>query len=390
MNNKQQLVNSILTKIEKAKVALVDDQHLHAQDTSFWERYPTGHCNAEYSVEEQLSCLTEEQLQRVANLQITPGIKFRDMWREWGKAGVFECAPAILDTKSGVPMLRIRHDSYLHWMRGYCFQNSYDAHCNGSNGGSGSTLARDASIIELPVYSALWDNEDDGDVQEAWETQWSVFRKAMILAHPFMACAGKNSFHKMLECYAETFEEFVNQTDDSVMKLRLDKSLTLTAMREKCASTEYDSTTLLDLAVMGALDKQVGLLRFGSTAVQFSWNSREGFRQMTIRFPEWDKDAYVQELYDCVDLNARHPWQPAEQEYLYSIWCNLSATLLTLAGMDSRYFRPANGNVFLATDVCFYPEKQRVHNAEEMWSALYEARSTLRSFQDMANEITVN
>lgn len=93
----------------------------------------------------------------------------------------------------------------------------------------------------------------------------------------------------MLECYTETFEEFVNQTDDSVMKLRLDKPLTLTAMREKCASTEYDSTTLLDLAVMGALDKQVGLLRFGNTAVQFSWNSREGFRHMTIRFPEWDK-----------------------------------------------------------------------------------------------------
>lgn len=174
------------------------------------------------------------------------------------------------------------------------------------------------------------------------------------------------------------------------MKLRLDKPLTLTAMREKCASTEYDSTTLLDLAVMGALDKQVGLLRFGNTAVQFSWNSREGFRHMTIRFPERDKDAYVQELYDCGDLNARHPGQPAEQEYLYSIWCNLSATLLTLAGMDSRYFRPANGNVFLVTDVCFYPEKQRVHNAEEMWSALYEARSTLRSFQDMANEIAVN
>lgn len=390
MNNKQQLVNSVLAKIEEAQVELADEQDLRSQDVSFWKRYPTGHCNVEYSVEEQLSCLTEEQLQRVANLQITTGTKFRDMWREWGKAGVFECAPTLMRTESGIPVLRVRHDSYLHWMRGYCFQNSYDAHCNGSNGASGSTLARDTCIIELSGYSRLWDNEDTDGVQEAWEAQWAVFRKAMILAHPFMACAGKNSFHRMLVCHADTFEEFMNQTDDNIMKLRLDKSLTLAAMRKKCASTEYDSTTLLDLAVMSAPGKQVGLLRFGRTAVQFSWNSCEGFKQLTIKFPEWDKDAYVQELYDCGDMNACHPMQAVEQEYLYSIWCNLSATLLTLAGVDSRYFRPANGDEFITADVCFYPEKQRVNNAEEMWNILYEVRSTLRSFQDMADEIAAD
>lgn len=399
MYKKQQLVTSILESIEKAHVVLdaKAQQELRVADSNwYWNGNPDGHCNFDDTVEEVLSCLTEMQLQKIIDLTtlcgIKEGAKFRELWREWGQQGVFDCKPEVLTTSAKVPILRIRHDCYLHWMRGFCFQNSYDSHCNGSNGSSGSTLEQDVRIVTIPAYSNLWEKEDEGvDVAGEWNEKWALFRKAMILAHPFLACVGKASFYSMLDRYPTVFEEFFNQTDENVMRLGLSKELTVERIKEQCSSAQFSGPTIVELAViLKNPDSHVATLRYGAQAVQLSWNYHGAYRQMTIQFPAWDKDSYVAEMWECADWNACSPMQACESSYLYNIWCNLTAVLLTFAGLTPHQFgiNIIKGRDFTITPVMMYPEEARVSCLSDVWSELYEVCEGFYTFKKLVHELS--
>ena len=190
--NKKTLVQQVIEQMEKASVVFAEGTQVWSSDR-FWVRYPEGHYASSYCycVEEHLSCLDEQSLQKILELvPFTEGIEFDALWKAWGQSGCFKCEPAILTWEDKkVPILRIRHDSYLHYMRGYAFQNSYDAHCNGSNGAS-NNLEQDIRAITWSEYS-LGEEQDEYTIRPQWEEKWALFRKAMIVQHSFVACGGR-------------------------------------------------------------------------------------------------------------------------------------------------------------------------------------------------------
>lgn len=309
MIKKHELVNQVLERLEEANVVQDSYESLRA-DGFFWEYYPQGHCNnLDSSVEGELSCLTEENLAAILALG-TPsqGIAYSALWREWGAQGCLRSVPEILNIER-VPVLRVRHDSYLSYFRGYRFQNSYDAYGHGSNGESNGDLGRCVDIcmrLNHPDFLA--------GCNDIMEDELAVLCTALVYSYPFEACRGKAAFYKALQNNPEIFDKFMGDTATSSMHITLDNRVTLSVLREKMTKETPSGILMLELPVMDN-DNQIATLRLYSTAVQIGWRSNGEYHAYTLRFPQFNYEL-----------------DEDENKFIDYMWDRLCITLLTLAG----------------------------------------------------------
>lgn len=381
MSKKQEMVNEL---IERLSVLNIDDNtatlgnlRLHAED-KFWERYPDGHCNSILeapSVEGRLSCLAEESLQAIlANDLIDPEISFSDLWGKWGRAGYFKCAPSIIKDRQGTPILRMRHDCYLHWFRGNGFQVSYDAYCNGSNGSSFMNFFTTRKAITLPECSSYRDEDDyTTDFDAMWNHEWSLFRKAMVVSSIAQACAGKSVFYQMVNEHSSVLDEFISMTDNRCMKIDVDSSLSWSDMYREASGARFSCPMELEVPVVTSRnnDKDVnvlGILRFGKSAVSFTWSEKGRLHSLCIEFPEWEREAWADEVSGGVErcmLDMRN--------YLLECWVNLGYTLITLAGIIcERYvISPDKGKKFDSFPVAWWTRNECASNLTELYSCCF-------------------
>lgn len=324
MNKKQALVTEIL---ERLSVLDIPSDELYAKD-EFWSEYPDGHYNSTIypSIEGLLSCLTKDSLQAIVDKDyIEPGKTFNSAWNEWGRAGYLQSIPEVIQDRSGVPILRLRHDCYLHWFRGYGFQNSYDAYCNGSNGESPKTFNKIREAITTDI-----------DNPAEWNKTWALFRKAMIVSYPAQACAGKTVFYKMLNEHSDVFDDFITLTDEKCLHLDLDPSMTWNVMKEQASKQMFNCSIDFEVPIMiksTKAEKQqfCGILRFGKSAVSYTWCENMQSHSMCINFPKFGKNTLLH-----------------QQEYLLECWVNLGYTLLTMAGIICAKYNivlPANRKI---------------------------------------------
>lgn len=390
MNKKHQLVSELTDRIVNSGIILPEDTVARAP-ADFWKNYPDGHCDDSVcpSLEGQLSCLLESQLESILkDDHIQEGMEFHSLWKAWGTAGYLQCDPIIMDLPNDrVPMLRIRHDAYLHWMRGYGFQCSFDAYCNGSNGSSATNMYMAKRACTLSEYSERYE-QDEGSA--AWEQEYAVFRKAMMLRYPFEACAQKKSFYRVLQGQADIFDEFFNRTDKKCLRMGLDKSLGIRALRRKCQEAEPSGDTVLWIPLhqttvrKGEKREEVfATLFLGETFVSLHWK-HGGDKKLTINFPAWEKDTYMAEL-QGLDLAAEHPVYPIQGDYLYQCWSCLSLTLLTLAGVSYSGMWFHSPYVTMPSTHLFN-QKDLVGSTEELGRVLYEHCRTYPSLDALATE----
>lgn len=320
MNKKRELVSKVIEALEKAHVVLDDGIDLRAAGY-FWRQYPQGHCNdmAVPSVEGALSCLTVENLEAILALESPKdGITYGELWKEWGRQGCFKCNWEILPLPE-VPVLRIRHDSYLSYFRGYRFQNSYDAYGNGSNGESNGDLQQCVDFCRRVTHRDFLEECHDMTQEEI-----AVLCTGLVYSYPFEACRGKTTFYKALQNNPAVFDRFMLDAAYLGMRLRLDSRVTLGALRRKMAEASPRGTFELELPIVDD-GNQIASLRLYSEAVQLRWRRDGEYHAYTLCFPK-----YTYELAD------------SEEALCYYMWDRLSITLFTLAG-----FAPNRGRIML-------------------------------------------
>ena len=299
MNKKQELVEKVLEKLEKSECVIEEGSALRAS-VSFWDKYPDGHYAdmMDDSVEHLLSRLTEANLGQIANSPIPSKTEFYVLWREWGKQGFLKSKPELMDV-GGIPTLRIRHDSYLSWFRGYCFQNSYDAYGNGSNGESRKNLQDVMNICK--------------DLLER-SPEWTTCCHTLLLSAPFSACRGKRSFHAALQECPEAFDALMEQTNKRLMHIQLPEGMTLDKLSATMRKETAAATVFYEFPITRA-GKLFALLCISRRSVQLIWMLDRVRSSFTVNFPVWDDEM-------SLDENA----------YYNQMWEGLAVTMLTLAG----------------------------------------------------------
>lgn len=306
MNKKQELVEKVLEKLEKSEVVLADGSTLRAC-ANFWDKYPDGHCADMMgdSIEHLLSRLVEENLEQIANTTLPPKTEFSVLWREWGKQGFLKSEPKLLDI-GGIPTLRIRHDSYLSWFRGYCFQNSCDAYGNGSNGESGKNLQDVMNICK--------------DLLER-SPEWATCCHALLLSFPFSACRGKRSFHTALHDHPEAFDALMEQTNKQLMRIQLPDGMTLGGLSTNMLEEEAAAKVFYEFPIVCA-GKLFALLCVSRKSVQLIWMVYRIRNSYTVNFPVWDGEMSLD-----------------ENDYYTLMWEGLAVTMLTMAGFMVTEYR---------------------------------------------------
>lgn len=380
MNKKQRLVDRVIQKLEQRGVVF-DGCHAAEAPTGYWSEYPYGFSNEADTAVERLACLNESQLNKAAvNCKFPWGTKFSDVWREWGRNGVFTCAPEVLPNDT--PFFRIRHDMYLYLnTRIHVFQQAKDGWGHNIVGASDDTMYRDADIITPSRYLTT--------VPELWKKDWALFRRAMILAHPFTACVGKSSFYEMLEAWPDKFDGFINTVDDDLLRFKLDTGLSYVEMCKLSAYTEFSGTIHTEVAIINKRTlRQMALLRFGKCTVQMVWNADGDYKQLAILCPKWDKHAYMTEIWETKQPEV----QQDECNYYAGVWTNLSIVLLTMAGLAPlpTEFRSVRAHKFDEADVVFHPAddcvdgmdalKKRINAACQMFET-YESITGHKAFE---------
>lgn len=382
MNRKRELVNPILDNLERAGVKLSDTLELAGNDGDisyidkgfylrckdsdlYWKLNPTGNC-MEYSgcIEQNLACLEEQNLERILTSGGIPeNIEWCDLWRSWEAAGYFECAPSIIEDEDHVPILRIWHDAYLGWFRGYCFQNSYDLRANGSKGNSPSDLQLAEACVTCPWYS------DTAD-RSAWEHEYALFRKAIILAYPFSAAGCDQHFPQLLHNYPSLFEEFINRTDKEKMHLNLDAGLTLCEMRNQSSSIKFQGPVAEEITLTQEGGYGV-VLRYNEQYVSVSWSESGENRSLTIKIPKWGSEPSSMEDRNC----ARRPRCENISAYLNGCWYCLTITLLTLAScqVSHNFWCPSEqlASVMDKMTSNVSAEDKRASSLQDVWDELY-------------------
>lgn len=389
MNKKQSLVEELLQRMsvlnipDSAEDDLVEDRLRATND--FWERYPEGHCNSMFypSIEGLLSCMTEEQLQRLVDeAKFEPGKKFRDVWLAWGRAGYFKSEPQLLE-EGRTPVLRVRHDCYLHWFKDSGFQNSHDAYANGSNGSSYMTFSSARRAMDCPPCSSFRDDDDyTTDFDVLWNKDWRVFRRAMFLSFAFQACLDKRVFQQVLLTQADLFDRFLNLTDEKVAHAHTDVSLGYNELRAVCAATEFDGPVLFEIPLVykpANWDMSVyAILRFSETCVGITWHEGESVQHMAIRFPKWEQEAWLEEA-RCMDLSCEHPEMLPVREYYHECWLDLAITLCGLAriGTDRCWMRPWRETKFSLAPIVFWTEDQCASGYEKISTVCHNTAAKL-------------
>lgn len=346
MNKKQQMVSELIDRIENAhvqkpnEVAFGDEMQLRAYP-KYWEQFPDGHCRW-HSVETDLACLSEDTLARIlADDKIQEGMSWESLWHAWGRASYFNCAPSIIYGRDKhVPVLRMRHDCYLSWFRGYRFQMSMDICADGSNGES-RYLNNIESVITAPVESIILDDSVDEDTAiDDWNTKWAVFRKALVYSLPFEACAGKRVFTRLLDNNPDMFDEFMTRTDQELMHYHLAEGIGIKQISRACregSTIRYPLFTIPLLTSGNDKPKVCAVLALSEDRVSLTWSVAGKQRRFQLAMPKWDRYAYERQL-KCLDLSEDVPSYPSESDYYYYCWTALAVVLITLAGAGTgRY-----------------------------------------------------
>lgn len=350
MNKKRELVEQVLDLMEASHVEQDSYPSLRAV-TAFWIAHPSGHYNdGNASTEGALSCLMEENLSAILAMGVPQnGMKYTDLWREWGRQGCLKSVPTVMNI-TGIPILRIRHDSYLHWYRGYEFQNSYDAYANGSNGESDPYLEEAVELCRQfthPDYEEQCKHMSDLEVK--------MCCTAIIASYPFYACRGKNSFYRVLKQYPEVFDEFLFRTGDLFHRF-VRCFVPVKTLCEEMSDKPMDCQPLQEYAVLND-GKQIALLRLGETAVQLVWHCKDRLHSYTIKFPYWCN----------LFTNKR-------DQYLLKMWGWLAISLLTLAGFSATDYviNPIEAGQYEFASPTFYFEEQRISNLKELRALMEE------------------
>ncbi len=360
MNKKRSLASEATDKLINGGVLYEGPVH---EDALYWRLHPDGYCSGE-TLESKLALLTEENLTNIRDKYTpAPGMLFEDVWRRFGVLGFLKCEPKSLRIEGDrVPTLRIRHDSYLHWMRGYGFQNSYDAYANGSRGCSQGLK------FDLDFIAGSKDK---------------VLNRALILSHLYEACAGQRSFYNAMTWYRGVVDQFINDTDDSVMGHILDHTVVIENVRAACASSEPLKSYVLELAVVPGKGSCVAaLVRFGLDGVELLYSVGGNHRRLTMHFPVWDSEAYEEALLELGDLNAGHPDAYDEVTYLQYMWRRLFILLAEVADIHvtSMYMYTGSEEYFDTAPSSLYPATNVVHSMEQVDTALIDKSREYRSF----------
>lgn len=308
MSKKQELVKLVLDRLERAGVDC-GEMELYAEE-GFWNKHPNGYCFSplEQSVEAKLSCLTGRNLVSITEDDgITMGASLADLWSEWGRKGYFKADPEII-TFDSIPMLRLRHDSYLSCGGSFVFKNSKDAY-SGSN--NGSSKAMNIDFITAP----------SGVDEDEWNKEWALFRRAMYISYPIEALLGRNTLFSLLDHNPQYFDAFVNRVDSEYTRAGIDGSLTWRQMLKDVEVTDNswltDSSLFIASGESNAEDgfSVFATLSFGRANVSLYFSDGRGSHQFTVRIPAWmPRSSGVREDY-----------------YFYTCWYRLSVTLLTMA-----------------------------------------------------------
>lgn len=343
MNKKQELVNQVLAKLEKSHVALGAETSLRAPN-DFWKQHPNGHYTDmfDYSIECLLSRLTEENLAQLTAADIPADVSFSALWRQWGLKGYLRSTPQLLEF-GGVPTLRIRHDSYLSWFRGYCFQNSYDAYGAGSNGESDKDLAAAVDICQYIMRIT---------------PKWAQRCHALLLSYPFYACRGKQTFYKALQEHPEAFDQLLLRTDEKLMHVGLPADATLNGLMDYMRTETMRSLIAYEFPIV-CNEQQIALLCLGTWSIQLIWVQEHVRNTFTLNFPYWEEE---------MPLDA--------DTYRILMWAGLSYTMLTLAGFSATEHKivPLEPTKVFATPPLFYPEATYIDSTETLRHKLRELK----------------
>lgn len=353
MNKKQELVKKVVDNLERAQVVLGEGEELRAPE-GFWRQYPQGHCNdtmVSLSVECLLSCLTNKNLDAIAKLgPPATGVKFSAWWRDLGQTGYLKDDPILMDVDR-IPVLRIRHDSYLSWFRGYRFQNSYDAFGNGSNGESWGSMPDAVSMCKAVLHPDAIDL-----CANITQEELNTFCKAVMFSFPFSACRGKSTFYKALQKSPEVFNDFLQQTDDRLMHIGLSKDLSMAKLCEVMSNSEMNSPTCAQFPIIYE-EMQVALLSIGETSIQLVWPVCEERHTYTVNFPHWGYEASLD-----------------EPVYRATAWKCVATTMLALAGftVTERYISPVSATKFDSAAPIFYPKGSYIDTLQGLYTQLEE------------------
>lgn len=338
MNRKQEMVSALTRRISAAGLELSVGEACFA-DNHYWERYPDGHCDSFItpSIEAHLACLVDSTLESLVKDDSIERCKtWPELWSTWGNKGLLKSPPELLHVK-GVPILRIRHDSYLTCVGKNIFINHRDAYGNGNNGVSCGDLSQTIRAISLPTHVGLsWDSAK----REDWYRENVLFRKAMVLRYPFEACSSLRTFHTLLSDSPEVFDQFITETDDSILCCNLDRSFGLDDMQDGMRATVDKECAKFVVALLarGSAGLQVfAILRYSMGGVTLRWSEQGVLRNLCVSIPVWDAATYMEEL-RCADMDLDKMVQLSEREYYRQCWCSLSLTLMTMAGIQYSAF----------------------------------------------------
>lgn len=396
MNKKQNLVNEIINRMEKAHVNFGSD--VVRCQSGYWDKYPDGNCDIDpvtlevnSCIESTLACLSVSSLERIAeNDLIEEGMQVPKLWRVWGQAGYFKMDPEIFMI-GRTPVFKFRHDCFLAPWRDSGFQNSYDAYYNGSNGSSSMDIQRALRAIEIPEHhSSFFDvsgEERPNDVViREWNQKWALFRKAMFVSYPIEACSGKSAFHQTLKAHSKVFSDYVDAVGSDYFHLGLDSELTWSKMIEQASRVDVLNRPAVEKSLIeeSKFPEVFGTMKFGRNFVSFTWNDGEP-KSLAIEFPEWERNAWNTEA-TFLDLGCDHPQMLPESDYYCTCWLRLSIVLLAMAGVACAIFYMKKASN-MRTIPPLFEKDSFVHDINSLSAAVFDASSDLMTFNELADAL---
>ena len=283
-------------------------------------------------MEEWLAMLLDSDLEKIiADDCIRNGMEFDALWKEWGKKGYLNSEPMLLDLE--YPSLRLRHDCYLSWFRGYRFQNSYDYYGDGSNGESANNLREILQLLENISYN----NED-------------LFKTAMLISYPLEAMSQIKAGHSMLREHPELFDLFMKKTALECMSPLSFELVSVKDMQLKFTQERTGYKPALTLYLANAWKEKrwvFATLNYYLDCVELTWSSNSERKCLAVKFPEWTLTRYNES-----------PGLVYKDEYLKLVWNRLTITLLGLARIVAcwMYMRPLVWPEFELAPMQMFPE----------------------------------
>lgn len=385
MSKKRILVNDLISRLETGGAILPDNMITEAQ-AGFWDEYPDGHFYdpANPRLECYLSRLTKENLDTIlSDTGIEPGVDFWTLWRQWGRKFYLRSDPVILHN-GDEPVLRIRHDSYIQPFGTQGFQNGQDLYGHiFSSSRSALTMAEAMAAITMPL-------ETGGLTEQMWNDTCKLFRRVMLMSFPFEAAGKNTSFHKALHRWPQVFDKFLDEVDSNILHLNIG-GMEMHDVYHQIQMQELRDEELV-LPMVGRTVRKTGgyndvvfaSLHYSTTGVSLTWRANNYDECYTVTFPEWDCEAYVEEL-NKLDLRLQKPRGLCEQMYIYQCWMRLSISLLTLMGIGvADEWCPATtyGGMYCAPPALF-KQKDLITGVGRLHSYLWGYCSKFKTIDDI-------